>query len=325
MSSEQTGQHTAEEQMEEGLALGEKLRRARTAKGISLEEAAGATRIHTSTLRALEENNRAALPASTFTRGFVRIYANHLGLDQEAALRQHIKESGLPEAATTEKVNIHEILAGERMAEPLRALSGSRFFWVMALLVAVLAVYWGYNSYFRPIAQPTAFPLESVFDQAQPEATPSSPATQATASTPEPLPAPPEQPAVATQPPPAAPAPLTAARPPADRQPAPAGAESTPQPEAPALSQAPVPSHPANAEASHVLEARFVEDTWVRLQIDQEPARQLFFQPGESRTWKAVEQLELRIGNAGGVELSYNGEPLPPLGRSGQVTDLSFP
>ncbi|MDF1613604.1 helix-turn-helix domain-containing protein [Desulfurivibrio dismutans] len=309
MSSEQTRRHTAKEPSpapDEGLPLGEKLRRARTEKGVSLEEAAEATRIHTSTLRALEENDQTALPASTFTRGFVRIYANYLGLDQETALRQHIKELGLPDAATTEKININEILAGESMAEPLRAFTGSRLALVLVALVLVLAVYWGYTSYLRPMAPPASFPPDNVFQQTQPEAPPPA----ATATAPEPLPAPP--------------APKAFPELQAEFTPDPAATDDQPAPEA-----ASAPSldslEALNNEASHILEARFTEDTWVRIQIDHGPSRQLFFQPGDNRTWRAAEQVELRIGNAGGVELSYNGEPLPPLGRSGQVTDLSFP
>ncbi len=78
-------------------------------------------------------------------------------------------------------------------------------------------------------------------------------------------------------------------------------------------------------EFSQVLVARFTEDTWLRVQLDDEPPRQLFFQPGDTHTWRAHEKMELRIGNAGGVELSLNDNPLPSLGRSGQTVNLRLP
>jgi len=64
-------------------ALGEKLKREREARGVSLKEIAEATRIHESYLRALEENDYGALPGAVFVTGFLRNYAAHLGLDAD--------------------------------------------------------------------------------------------------------------------------------------------------------------------------------------------------------------------------------------------------
>ena len=64
-------------------ALGEKLRREREARGVSLREIAVATRIHENYLRALEENDYGALPGAVFVTGFLRNYAMHLGLDAD--------------------------------------------------------------------------------------------------------------------------------------------------------------------------------------------------------------------------------------------------
>ena len=70
---------------EEGpLSLGEELRQARVSNGITLDEAQRATRISRRYLEALESDDYAALPAAVFARGFLRSYAQFLGLDANA-------------------------------------------------------------------------------------------------------------------------------------------------------------------------------------------------------------------------------------------------
>jgi cytoskeletal protein RodZ len=64
--------------------LGETLRQARLDKGVSLADAARDTRIRRSYLEALESEDLAALPAAVYTRGFLRTYAEYLGLGAQA-------------------------------------------------------------------------------------------------------------------------------------------------------------------------------------------------------------------------------------------------
>ncbi len=61
--------------------LGETLRRARLSKGITFEDAERVTRISRKYLEALELENFGILPAPVFARGFLRSYADYLGLD----------------------------------------------------------------------------------------------------------------------------------------------------------------------------------------------------------------------------------------------------
>jgi hypothetical protein len=63
--------------------LGSQLRAAREAQGLTLEQAFRATRIKQSFLEAIEANQFQALPGPVQARGFVRSYANFLGLDGE--------------------------------------------------------------------------------------------------------------------------------------------------------------------------------------------------------------------------------------------------
>lgn len=64
--------------------LGETLRQARLDKSVSLADAARDTRIRRSYLEALEAEDFAALPPPVYTRGFLRTYAEYLGLNAQA-------------------------------------------------------------------------------------------------------------------------------------------------------------------------------------------------------------------------------------------------
>jgi cytoskeleton protein RodZ len=64
--------------------LGETLRQARLDKSVSLADAARDTRIRRSYLEALEAEDVASLPPPVYARGFLRTYAEYLGLNAQA-------------------------------------------------------------------------------------------------------------------------------------------------------------------------------------------------------------------------------------------------
>jgi len=66
--------------------LGETLRRARLAKGITFDDAERVTRIPRKYLEALEQENFGILPAPVYARGFLRSYAGYLGLNPSELL-----------------------------------------------------------------------------------------------------------------------------------------------------------------------------------------------------------------------------------------------
>ena len=63
--------------------IGYSLRAARERQGIGLPEAELATKIRAKYIRALEEEDFDALPGDAYVRGFLRTYADFLGLDGE--------------------------------------------------------------------------------------------------------------------------------------------------------------------------------------------------------------------------------------------------
>jgi len=67
----------------EPLGIGERLRNAREAKGLSLRAVADLTRIRAVYLQALEDEQFGQLPGAVYARGFLRTYADALGLDAD--------------------------------------------------------------------------------------------------------------------------------------------------------------------------------------------------------------------------------------------------
>jgi hypothetical protein len=70
-------------------SIGRTLRKARTERGLELTDVERATKIRIKFLEAMEEDRWEALPAPAYARGFLDIYARHLGLDREALLDQY--------------------------------------------------------------------------------------------------------------------------------------------------------------------------------------------------------------------------------------------
>jgi len=69
--------------------FGERLKRERELREVSMEEITSATRIGPRFLEALENEDWEQLPGGVFNRGFVRSVARYLGLDEEAFLAEY--------------------------------------------------------------------------------------------------------------------------------------------------------------------------------------------------------------------------------------------
>ncbi|HLB59242.1 MAG TPA: helix-turn-helix domain-containing protein [Bdellovibrionota bacterium] len=78
--------------------LGQFLKRHRELKGISLEEIASITKIGTPLLTALEGDQYERLPSKPFVKGYLKAYANCVGLDVTETLDRFQKTTAFPEA-----------------------------------------------------------------------------------------------------------------------------------------------------------------------------------------------------------------------------------
>jgi transcriptional regulator with XRE-family HTH domain len=100
-----------------------------------------------------------------------------------------------------------------------------------------------------------------------------------------------------------------------------------PKPEAkkpiPQAPPPPVSEKPsALGEKGISLGVKAVERTWVAIQIDGQPVREATFQPGESFTYRAAKRIEVVVGNAGGLDMTFNERRLEKIGESGEVVTV---
>jgi hypothetical protein len=87
------------------MPIGDSLRRARTDRGLGLDDVSDATKIRVRYLRAIEAEDWDALPAPAYARGFLRTYASYLGLDADALVEEFRRTigDGAPEAPAEER------------------------------------------------------------------------------------------------------------------------------------------------------------------------------------------------------------------------------
>lgn len=125
-----------ETETDDVVTVGQRLREAREAKGLSVEDIAAQTRIPTRHLSSLEESDWDKLPAATYSIGFAKNYAGAIGLDRNEIGEQLRAEMGgaRPSYAHTE---VYEA------ADPARTMpKGLVFGALAALLLLVLGLTW---------------------------------------------------------------------------------------------------------------------------------------------------------------------------------------
>ncbi len=286
--------------------LGRLLREARAAKQVNLADVEAVTRIRQKYLDALERGEFHRLPRGTVARGFLRTYANYLGLDAEAALKQYAEESGdsgidvpIAEPGKPRLVDYRPLEVTLSEGRPSRTW----WPWVVALLlVLVLAAgsWWLLNrdNFSWDLGLLRAF-------GPAPSMTPTSTATATrwvVTATPKPTETP-------TQ---VLPTPTSSLL-------------ILPTPTVPP-SPTPTPRPTATPEvvARITLELRTTQRAWLRVAVDGQIVEEGVLEAGQTRVWDADQSILVRTGNAGGVILILNGQELGPMGGIGQVVERAW-
>jgi len=79
------------------------------------------------------------------------------------------------------------------------------------------------------------------------------------------------------------------------------------------------------AQDGILLSIRAKKDAWIRYIADDSPAREVAMKAtGEAVEIRAQKRVKLTLGNAGGVEVSYNGKALPQLGPENKARTVVF-
>lgn len=125
--------------------LGETLRSTRETKGISLQQAEDDIKIRKKYLQALEEEDYDVIPGRVYAKGFLRNYANYLGLDPDEIMMEY-KLLNAPVKENYRKVDIEASISKRRS----NSRSDKRAY-LLTVLVAVLAIATlvGFNLYYK--------------------------------------------------------------------------------------------------------------------------------------------------------------------------------
>lgn len=69
-----------------------------------------------------------------------------------------------------------------------------------------------------------------------------------------------------------------------------------------------------------------LDNSWVQVSMDDgQSSSQVDLDQGETKTYKALKSFKVKVGNAGGVQIQFNGKPLGILGATGQVVEIHLP
>ena len=309
-------------------SVGALLRAARLARNLSIEEVSAALRIRHVQLRAIEENNLEELPGITYAVGFVRGYANYLGLNGAEIVDKFKAEHGY--APSQSKLSFPEPVSEGRVPDPI--MIGAGFF--LAVLVLVFwTVYSNVNSGSSKDAEqiPPA-PVSETMTGGSPEI-PSAQAEAlplATEPAVAPVPATAPAPETVLAPIPAM-IPETAASPDnsSKTQDVSAGAkmpDETPASEtvsaAGANKEMPKADEPQikikRGKSRVTIEAS--ESSWVEISnADGEVIYKKVMRPGDRYFVPDEPGLKLVTSNAGGLEISVDGKSVDSIGDSGEI------
>ena len=282
--------------------LGQWLREAREARGLSLAEVEEAIRIRQRYLSALEADDWASLPNEAVGRGFLRNYARFLGLNAEELLArrqaeyasQELEPPTLPEPRP---VDYRPIEFDLKLEENGKRLS---LWWVAAILTLLtVAVGIGWVAFQRPDLLLALAPQPTLPAVAEPTAT-STPSPTATATpAPTPLPV------------------ITTAAEEVFVLPTP-----TPTP-TPTTPPTPAPTEPPPPQEVRIT-TRIIDRSWLRVVVDGQVVLEAILEPGEEREWVGQQSVMVRSGNAGGVIILIDGQEVGVMGEPGQVVERTW-
>jgi cytoskeletal protein RodZ len=267
--------------------LGQYLRSERGKRGMSLEEVSARTRIRLQTLEALERDDYPVLPAEVTVKGFLRAYARCLELNEQEVLARYQAFAAEYFKVAPEADPVGPAVRSSRSHAWQQRLT------VVGLSAAALMVVISSVVALSPRSQPEQHPTD--------------------------ISAPMELP-----PPIVPPAPMPDAGEPVAGEPTGETAPSAPQSAPPTMVPEPMTA-PREAVRDQQLAVTATEPSWVQVTIDNSETKEALLQPGERVGWAAAETFKLTVGNAGGVTVEYNGQPLPSLGPSGRVRTVVLP
>lgn len=267
-------------------SVGQIFRRARLARGVQLEDVARDTFIRHWQLQAIEDDNFGALASAVHAKGLLRVYARYLELDPEQVVRlldvdrYWVQPTGVTPATRFER-------------PPSLAIPKAMLLTLVTVLVAGFGYYLA-RQYAEFVAAAGFPPAIASSVELTPRALPTNvPATPTSQPTP---------------PPSLSPTPNVVAAAPTAVLPTPTNTR-VPSP-TPRASPTPKPVR---------IEAVVTGRSWLQVEVDGEVVFSGTLKEGDRRSWTGQREISVWTGNAGGVNIIYNGQELGALGTPGQV------
>lgn len=298
--------------------VGELLRVARVNRDLSLETVAGALNLRAGQLRAIEENNLDALPGMTYAIGFVRGYANYLGLDSVEIVHRFRVEHG--HTPSPSKLAFPEPVVESRTPDMLMVGVG-------AFLAVVVLIVWtlfsgGDKAAEKVAEQTTAAPVEAAAPAAPEQTPPATPVAEAT------TPATPEATATAapvateqTAQPAAAETPKVeeAAKPAEEKPAAVAATEEKPAQTAEEKKAADDATIKVKKGKSRIT-LRASQASWVQISDAKDGViYRKVLRPGDQYFVPDQPGLSLVTANAGGLDVVVDGREVQSIGKPGEI------
>ncbi len=290
-------------------SFGDRLKKQREQKSISLDDIALSTKIGTRMLRALEEEKFEQLPGGIFNKGFVRAYARHVGLDEEQTLSDYMAALGeaqqlavpAPPISASKPPVIHERPSAPVLDPPEREQSTEIPWGLLALglLLAALAfATWSYYHRERKAETSSSTPATEQATQAESK----------TGGSAQQIPTAPTDSKSA----PTTPIPST------DKP----GAQTAPLNQAALHGSASQQSVPGAFTV--LLKGSEDDECWVSIAVDGQPPVEAILTAPQEKSIQANKEVIVRAGNIGALDVFFNGKNLGRLGDYGTVRTLTF-
>jgi cytoskeleton protein RodZ len=299
--------------------LGTQFREAREARDLSIDTVANELMIRKFYLTSLEEGAYRNLPERVYAVGFVKTYAELLGLDQQSIVEQFKREAYGSRAASVDRIELNMPTPTSQSMLPPR---GTIFAIGACLALLIIGGLIWSNRSDDPVG--SSIPQPPAAAQTGDDITTTAPAIELTAPDGFAAPAPvPEttsivssEGTVTTTDPASVTAPADASATTTEQTPA---TETVPTPAAPAA-QAPVaPTATTAPEGTRIL-VEALQPSWV--EIADAEGNILYtniLRVGQALPIPNKPGMTLTTGNASGVQLVLDGKKLGPLGRAGEV------
>jgi cytoskeleton protein RodZ len=320
----------------EEIPIGALLRGEREKKGISVRRLSEIIKIREQLIDALENEDWEKLPARVFIKGFIRSYTIAIGYDTRKALR--LFDRCMPSK-------------GEESPKPLvrKAKGGKGIYYFIVLLLIIVAAIYFLKIHFKadnPVDAPQSAiepaavtaPAAEVKPEVKTEAPVQAQVEPVTGTTgittsPENKPAAKDEAggaAVSEADQMAGDIPPETIAPQSDQTIQDTVPDVLPSPETPPVEEPGAAQTALNAPDTQPvtgkeLTATVSERTWVKIIADDTAPKEYIFQPGAKHTWTAERGFDVTIGNAAGIEFSFNGKTIKNLGGAGEVKKLRFP